>query len=142
MKKTAVFFAFALTAVNALAASPSETMAAFHAALGAGDRAAAIALLSPDIVIYESGFVEHTRDEYASHHLDADMAYCKATTRKILKHAERIDGNVATVMEETETRGSFKGKPVNARGLETTILEKRGDGWVVAHIHWSSRNVK
>ncbi|UUZ52432.1 hypothetical protein LP419_23420 [Massilia sp. H-1] len=44
-------------------------MTAFHAAIHAGDKERALALMSPDIMIYESGYVERSRDEYASHHL-------------------------------------------------------------------------
>ena len=139
MQKSAMFAAIALLSMSAWAASPSDTVNDFHGALGAGDKARVLALLSPAIVVYEAGHVERSRDEYASHHLAADMEYGKSTARKVLKHSERIDGTMATVMEETETIGSFKGKPVHSFGLETTLLEKQGEGWVIVHVHWSSR---
>lgn len=132
----------ALACMQAWAATPSETVSAFHAAIQAGDRAKALELLSPSIVIYESGHVERSRDEYASHHLGSDMEFGKAVSRKVLKHSERVDGNVAMVMEETETTGKFKDKPVHSFGVETAILEKKGDGWVIVHVHWSSRKAK
>ena len=52
-------------------------MTAFHAALAAGDSAAALALLAPDAVVLESGEVE-TRAEYAAHHLAADIEFSRA----------------------------------------------------------------
>ncbi len=142
MKKITAFAVLALLGVQAWAATPSETVTAFHAAIHAGDKARALELLSPSIVIYESGHVERSRDEYASHHLGSDMEFGKAVTRKVLKHSERVDGNVAMVMEETETTGKFKDKPVHSFGVETAILEKKGDGWVIVHVHWSSRKAK
>lgn len=142
MKKRVLFAAVALFSLNAWSATPSETVAAFHAALHAGDKDQALALLSPQIMIFEAGHVERSRDEYAHHHLASDMEFGKATTRKVLKHQERIDGNIATVLEETETSGAFKGKPVQSFGVETAILEKKGDGWVIVHVHWSSRKAK
>lgn len=142
MKKTALFVCAALLGAGALAATPSETVTAFHAAIHAGDKERALALMSPDIMIYESGHVERSRDEYASHHLAGDIEFGKATTRKVLKHTERVDGAIATVLEETETSGALKGKAIHAFGVETALLEKKGDGWVIVHVHWSSRKAK
>ena len=142
MKKIATFAALALVGLNAFAAGPSDTVAAFHAAITAGDKTRALAMLSPTIMIYESGYVERSRDEYASHHLGGDMEFAKGVKRRVLKHSERVDGNIAIVMEETETTGAVKGKPVHAFGVETAVLEKKGDEWVIAHVHWSSRKAK
>lgn len=131
-----------IAAGAACAGTPSEAVSAFHAAMEAGDKARALAALSPAVVIYESGYAERSRDEYASHHLASDIEFCKETTRKVLKHSERVDGAVAAVMQETETAGTFKGKPVHAMGVETTLLEKKNDQWIIVHVHWSSRKVK
>jgi ketosteroid isomerase-like protein len=142
MKSTALLFAFAACCGNALAASPGETINKFHAALAAGDKAGAIALLSPDIIIFESGYVERSREEYAKAHLAGDIDYSRAVTRKVIQHTEHAEGNSAIVLEESSNTGTFKGKPVNALGLETAMLEKQGDGWVIVHLHWSSRKAK
>lgn len=143
MKQTALFAALALAALNAFAATtPSQTVESFHAAMAAGDQKTVLALLSPDVVIYESGHVERSRDEYAKSHLPSDMAFGKATARKVTRHIEHAEGNSATVLQETTTNGSFKGKPVKSVGLETAVLEKSGDGWVIVHLHWSSHNAK
>lgn len=126
----------------ALAATPLETVNAFHAALASGDGARALAMLSPQVAIYEAGYVERSRDEYAGHHLGGDMAFAKSTARKVHKQAERIDGNTAVVWEETETTGSSNGKPVHAFGTGTMVLEKKGADWSIVHVHWSSRKAK
>jgi ketosteroid isomerase-like protein len=142
MKKNVLFAALAVLSAGAFAATPGEAVSTFHAAVKAGDTTKALALLSPTIVIYESGYVERSREEYASHHLASDIEFSKVVTRKVLKHTERTDGNIATVLEETETTGAFKGKPVHSFGVETAVLEKKGDDWVIVHVHWSSRKVK
>jgi ketosteroid isomerase-like protein len=136
--------ATALLAASAgsLAASPKETLAAFHAALSSGDRAKATSLLAPEVAIYEAGHVERSRDEYAGHHLGGDIEFARNATRKVLKQTERIDGKTAIVWEETETTGTSRGKPVHAFGTETAVLEKNGDGWTIVHVHWSSRKAK
>ena len=135
---TALFAASA----SSLAASPKETLAAFHDALTTGDKTKAASLLAPDIAIYESGYVERSRDEYASHHLGGDIEFAKNSTRKVLKQTERIDGKTAVVWEESETTGVSRGKPVHVFGTGTAVLEKNGDNWSIVHVHWSSRKAK
>ncbi|MDK6076023.1 YybH family protein [Massilia varians] len=146
LKKSLVVSLLAVAAVGAHAsspaASPTETLSAFHEALVAGDKAKALALLSPEIAIYEAGYVERSRDEYASHHLGGDMEFAKTSSRKVLKQSERIDGNTAIIWEETETTGTSRGKPVHVLGTGTAVLEKNGGGWSIVHIHWSSRKAK
>lgn len=117
-------------------------MAAFHAALAAGDKAKALSLLAPEVAIYESGHIERSRDEYASLHLPDDIDFARSSTRKVLKESERLDGNTAVVWEESETTGVSIGMPLQLVGTGTMILEKRGDAWAIVHVHWSSCKVK
>lgn len=124
------------------AANPTEKVAAFHQALANGKLEQVSTLLSPDIQIYESGYVERSRKEYAGHHLPADIEFAKATTNKVLKQTERVEGNLAVVLQETETTGKFKGNTIHLFGTETALLEKHEGEWVIVHIHWSSRKSK
>lgn len=131
--------ALTVMASSANAATPGETVMAFHAALAAGKLQQAGELLSPKVHIYEAGHVERSREEYLAHHLPADAAFAKATSSKTLAHSERFDGSLAVVMRETETHGRYKGADVHLFGTETMLLEKAGDGWMIIHVHWSSR---
>jgi len=124
------------------AASPTEVVGAYHAALASGNTAKTLSLLSPAVQIFESGYVEKSKDEYAGHHLPADMAFAKTVNRKVLKGSERIGGDLAVVMQETDTAGTHNGVAVHMIGTETAVLEKKGDSWVITHFHWSSRKVK
>lgn len=142
MKKLALSLALASISALALANEPKEALAAFHAALSAGDQAKASEFLAPDITIYESGYVERSRAEYAGHHLPEDIKFSKIATRKLLQQTERRDGNLAVIWEETETSANIKGKPVHYFGTETTLLQKTGDNWNIVHMHWSSRKAK
>lgn len=142
MRRLASFIALSAISLPLFAATPTETVAAFHDALASGKPDQASALLSPSIQIYESGHVERSRDEYAGHHLPADMAFAKATSLKVLKQTERVEGNLAVVMQETETTGKYKGKSVHLFGTGTALLEKQGEQWIITHVHWSSRKAK
>ncbi len=129
----------AAACLPAFAVTPAETMDAFQRALAEGKRDAVLALLSPKVRIFESGYTENSRDEYAAHHLDSDIDFLRTTRSRLLRHEERRDGATAIVMRETETTGSYKDAEVHVFGLETAVLEKLGDGWQIVHLHWSSR---
>lgn len=121
------------------ASEPIQALEEFHAALALGDASAATAHLAPELTIYESGYVERSRDEYAGHHMLGDMKFAKSATSRVLKQTERRDGNMAVIWSETETRSTVKGKDVTSLGTETAVLQKAGDSWVIVHLHWSSR---
>ncbi|ALK99675.2 MULTISPECIES: DUF4440 domain-containing protein [Massilia] len=133
---------FAAVSLPVFAASPTEVVSAYHAAVAHGETAKALSLLSPTVLIFESGHVEQSKDEYAGHHLPADIAFAKGASRKVLKGNEHIAGDLAVVIQETETQGTYNGAAIHMLGTETAVLEKKGDGWVVTHFHWSSRKVK
>ena len=126
----------------ALAPAASEaaaTVDAFHAALRAGDGAAALALLAEDALIFEAGGAERSRAEYASHHLEADSAFAAATTATTSRRSGDASGDVAWITSEGRTAGEFGGRAVDQTTTETMLLRRHGDGWRIHHIHWSSR---
>ena len=121
---------------------PGNAWDGFHAAIVKADRAAGASVLAADVQIFESGYVERSRDEYMSHHFDADAKFAKSVTRKVQKHAEQVAGTMALIMEETETSGTYEGAPVKLIGTETAVLRLTGGSWQIVHIHWSSRKPK
>lgn len=142
MRHTLFAIAISAASLQAFAATPLETVSAFHDALSKGQADAAAVFLSPAVQIFESGYVERSRDEYAGHHLPSDMAFAKATSQTVIRQNERIEGKIAIVTRETETKGKFKGAQVHAFGTETAVLEKQGEKWLITHVHWSSRKAK
>lgn len=132
----------AVAAFTAHAATPAETVEQFHAAMQRGDQAAVEALLLPELLIYESGWVERSRAEYASHHLPEDIVYAKRSQTKVLKQQSSETGDTAVVMSETETNDTGGKAPVRYQGTETMLLRRVGNDWRVAHIHWSSHKLK
>jgi uncharacterized protein (TIGR02246 family) len=112
---------------------------AFHAALGSGNADAVLALLAEDVMVLEEGGAERSREEYAGHHLPADMAFAAATEVGVTRRAAWIEGDVAWVLTEGRTSGQFNGRAINRLTAETMILHRGADGWRIRHIHWSSR---
>jgi ketosteroid isomerase-like protein len=125
-------------AVSAAARPAARVVDNFHAALGRGDQKAALAFLVDDVLIYESGGVERSKAEYASHHLAADAAFSQAVPGKLARRHGSAVGNVAWIASEGRTTGTFKGKPVDVVTTETMVVRRVGAAWKIAHIHWSS----
>jgi ketosteroid isomerase-like protein len=140
-------FAPSVLVIAALAGAPAaraggradEAVEAFHRALSQGDRAGALAVLSDDVRIFEQGWVEQSKAEYAAHHLDSDIAFSKVVTDTTTSVDVTVEGAMAVVMGQGMTKGAFEGKSVDSIGLETMVLHKAGDAWKIVHIHWSSR---
>ena len=110
----------------------------FYQALTHNDRAAALALLSPDAVILESG-ESQTRAEYEREHLVEDIAFAGATKTERSPLTIRQEGNVAWTTATSKTTGTFQGRKIDSTGVELMVLTKDASGWRIRAIHWSSR---
>ena len=135
-----------LSAVFLIASAVADHPAAafvdgWHAALRGDRREAVLELMATDVTVYESGEAENNRDEYAGHHLDADMSFARATTTTIEDRRVVEMGQAALVLSRTATAGAFEGKPVSSRGVETMVLRRVDGEWRNAHIHWSARRL-
>lgn len=113
----------------------------FHQALLRADRAAALALLSPDALILESG-ESQTRTEYEREHLAEDIAFASATKPDRSPLIIRREGNVAWTTATSKTTGTLQGRKVDSAGVELMVLTKDESGWRIRAIHWSSRREK
>lgn len=127
----------------AAASTPGEAMAAFQAAMKSGDAGLVKRWLAPEVLIYEGGAAERSRDEYAARHLGADMAFLKKSRVEILKQSSGGSDDAAWVTTESRIRGaSSKGKPLDIASTETALLKKTAEGWRIVHLHWSSQDFK
>ena len=128
-----------VAALSPAASEAAKVVDAFHAALAKQDTASAAALLSESALIFEAGYVERSKAEYASHHLGADAAYASVVPTSLVKRSGFADGDMAWIASETRTTGTYKDKPVDRLSTETMILKQEASGWRIVHIHWSSR---
>jgi ketosteroid isomerase-like protein len=125
--------------VAAAAVDAASAVDAFHAALKTGNTAAALALLAPDVMIFEEGGAERSREEYASHHLGSDAAFAAASEATVARRSGWADGDIAWITSEGRTSGQFNSRAVDRLTVETMVLKRHADGWRIHHIHWSSR---
>lgn len=129
------------TVVNPVAAGARPAASVvdnFHAALGRGDTKAALRFLDDKVIIFESGGVERSKTEYASHHLAADAAFTQAVPSKIVRRTGDAVGNVAWIATEGRTTGTYKNKAVDQLTTETMVLRRTNGAWKITHVHWSS----
>ena len=115
-----------------------RTVQRFHDVVAAGDSLSALALLSDDAVILESGGVE-TKAEFRQHHLPADIAFAQSTKVERRVHSLARRGDVAWVVSSSTATGTFRGRTINSAGAELMVLVRRPEAWRISAIHWSSR---
>ena len=118
--------------------TPEDVLDAYAAALRAGDEAAVRAMLAPDVIIAEGGGAERSVDEYADHHMPADMAFTAAVDFSLKKRDLIENAGLVTVISESQIHGTYKGENVHSSMMETMVLRRDGDRWRIVHIHWSS----
>ena len=116
----------------------AEVVDAFEAALRAGDLERVSALLDPNVLIYESGGAERSREEYLASHAKADAEFLQGT-RGDKATAFKVVGDVAWATSTATLEYQRDGKPAAADTAETMVLRRGPDGWKIVHIHWSSR---
>ena len=127
---------------DAPASGPVRAVQALHEAMSAGDAKRVQNALDPKVLIMEGGNVERSRDEYAGHHLPADLKFMQAVTYKLERQTGDTVGDLAWVASEARLTGTREGKPIDLVSTESLVLKKAASGWKVVHVHWSSRTVK
>ncbi|HYL90844.1 MAG TPA: nuclear transport factor 2 family protein [Burkholderiales bacterium] len=140
------FLGFALLCLSSAQAQSADTDAreveatvrSFHEALRSGNVGAIRQLLAPDAVVLEGGQLE-SRDEYLSHHLAADLEFAKTAPSQIQRMETSISGATAWVRSTSVSSGTFRDKPIRLAGAELMVLTRKGAGWEIRAIHWSSR---
>jgi len=118
---------------------PVFALNSFHAALNSGDEQTVMAVLSPDVLIFESGGAERSRAEYASHHMKSDMAFLAQMGQDEISQAASEQGDTAWIVTESRIYGRYNDKDIDIVSTETAVLKLGEDGWKIVHLHWSSR---
>lgn len=118
---------------------PVFALNSFHAALNSGNEQTVMAVLSPDVLIFESGGAERSRAEYASHHMKSDMAFLAQMGQDEISQAASEQGDTAWIVTESRIYGRYNDKDIDIVSTETAVLKLGEDGWKIVHLHWSSR---
>lgn len=133
-----------ITVTGLLGQTPADSAAVVavvnevHAAFVAGDSAAVLRLLAPDVLVLEAGSLE-TLAEYRAHHLPAALAFARAVGSSRTAKRIVVLGDAAWAIGVSEAQGTFRGRAVRSRGVELLVLSREHAGWRIRAIHWSSR---
>jgi ketosteroid isomerase-like protein len=119
-----------------------DVVEGFHNALATADTKQAMAHLADDVLIYEGGAAETSKAEYASHHLEADIAFLKGVKQSVSARSAQMVDDVAWVTNQGETKGTYKDKAIDSDSTETMVLRRSDGQWKIVHIHWSSADNK
>jgi ketosteroid isomerase-like protein len=103
-----------------------------------GDEALARSLLAPDVLIYESGGYESSLQEYAAHHLKADLQFMAKIRVQTLDQKSEVVGDLAWVSTRARFTGTDTAKPLTLLSTETMVLRRNEGQWRIRHVHWSS----
>jgi uncharacterized GH25 family protein/ketosteroid isomerase-like protein len=126
------------TAQGSDSSAAVATVERFHRALANGDSLGALALMTEDVVVLESGGFE-TRADFRSHHLGADIEFARATRSERQVRGVTVRGDAAWVSSTSTVQGEFRGRTVNSTGAELAVLVRTPSGWRISAIHWSAR---
>lgn len=118
---------------------PAAAADAFAHALAHGDRDAVFRLLAPDVLIYESGGVEQSAEEYGSHHMGSDMAFLAAVEIERISRSTQVSGDLAIVSTRSRLHGNYRDSDIDVISTETLTIARRDGLWRITHVHWSSR---
>lgn len=142
MVATMFLICMAVPAAAADSADPVATAQAFSAALTARDETTVKTLLAPDVLIYESGGQETSRDEYAGQHMKDDMEFMANAKVQVLDSKHDIGHDRAWVATRSRVTAKYKDKAIDIFSTETLVLKRTPEGWRIVHVQWSSRPVE
>jgi ketosteroid isomerase-like protein len=122
----------------------AEVIASYDSAVVAGDTARAVSLLHPELVVYEHGHVEGSRDEFVKGHLPADMDFMRNATMTRRDRAVLVSSgaDMAYSIAPYELSGEYEGKKVHNAGTETLVLVRTDAGWKIRHAHYSGHKIE
>lgn len=117
---------------------PLATVNRFRGALQDGNVAQVLALLAPDVLVYEAGAEQLSREDYIAHHLKADIAELATVYVDTLSQSGHTNRNSAWVTTRSRWIGREADPRPPASVTETIVLQRSPQGWRIVHIHWSS----
>lgn len=120
------------------AETASETLDAFHKALRRNQPDQVLARMAKDVVVYEQGFAEASRDEWARKQLGTAIAFARDTERRVLRRTSGGVGDTAWIVSTTETVLDVTDRKVVFEGAETAVLRRERGTWKIVHLHWSA----
>ena len=105
-----------------------------------GDMAALDTLWAHDdgVTVFESGNANFGWADYRDHHLKPEIDEMTNVSYQLTDIKTRVSGNTAWATFKYTLSADLKERHVDAHGLGTAVLEKRGNDWKIVHWHTSA----
>ena len=91
------------------------------------------------VTVFESGGANYGWADYRDHHLKPELEEMKNVKYQLSDIKTRVSGNTAWATFKYSLSADLKERHVDANGLGTAVLEKRGNDWKIVHWHTSAR---
>lgn len=117
--------------------NPTDAANVFRNAMATGEIATVLGLLSPEVLVYDAGREDRSREAYAAHNLKRDMARIGTFYAEVLNQVSSERGDAAWVTTRTRYLSTATERPVQFVGTETLVLLRLGGGWQIVHVHRS-----
>lgn len=118
--------------------APADFADAFHEAMRSRNREKVLSMLAPDLVVFETGYLQSTRDEYVKNNLSDDIKFASALEYRPLSRGVIGSGESMTVLTKASIRGVFGDQRVDLVQSETMTLRRTKTSWEIVHLHWSA----
>ena len=90
------------------------------------------------VTVFESGYANYGWADYRDHHLKPEIDEMKNVKYQLSDVRTRVSGDTAWATFKYSLAADLKERHVEAAGLGTAVLEKRGDEWKIVHWHTSA----
>ena len=90
------------------------------------------------VTVFESGYANYGWADYRDHHLKPEIDEMKNVKYQLSDIKTRVSGNTAWATFKYALSADLKERHVDANGLGTAVLEKRGNDWKIVHWHTSA----
>ena len=143
MKFSSLLFVFFISALITSTSAEAENTTAtevadqFGQALKESNETTIRDLLDENVLIFESGSVESSLEEYASHHMSADMSFMQDIEKEIITRSVVENGDIVVISTKYRMFGTYKDQNFDKTSLESLVLKKTDGTWKIVHIHWS-----
>lgn len=145
---TLALAAFALLAVAGVRTSAAqdpaeqvrEVLLKNAAGFERGDMAALNAIWANDewVTVFESGHANYGWADYRDHHLAPEVKEMKNAKYTLSDIKAKVAGATAWATFKYALSADMGARRVEAAGLGTAVLEKRGEQWKIVHWHTSA----
>lgn len=118
--------------------NPTDAANVFRSAMASGEIATVLGILSPEVLVYDAGREDRSREAYAAQNLKRDMARLGAFYAEVLSQVGSERADAAWVTTRTRYLSTATERPVRFIGTETLVLQRLGGGWQIVHVHRSA----